>query len=78
MRILQAAHKHRIMPLGFVGVQLRPEQNLPRGRVTFALIDIEASTELLQRLGPGYGRATASRMALYSMSWKSAYTLDAK
>jgi class 3 adenylate cyclase len=56
MRILKAARKLGIMPLGFVGVQLRPEQNLPRGRVTFALIDIEASTELLQRLGDGYGR----------------------
>ena len=56
MRILKAAQKHRIVPLGFVGVQLRPEQNLPRGRVTLMLVDIEGSTELLQRLGPGYGR----------------------
>jgi class 3 adenylate cyclase len=55
MRLLKAARKLGIMPLGFVGAQLRPEQNLPRGRVTLALIDIEASTELLQRLGAGYG-----------------------
>ena len=55
MRLLKAAQKHGIMPLGFVGSQLRPAQNLPRGQVTFALTDIEASTELLHRLGDGYG-----------------------
>jgi len=55
MRLLKAARKLGIMPLGFVGVQLRPEQKLPRGTVTFALTDIEASTELLHRLGDGYG-----------------------
>ena len=55
MRLLKAAQKLGIMPLGFVGVQLRPQQKLPRGRVTFVLIDIEGSTGLLQRLGDGYG-----------------------
>jgi class 3 adenylate cyclase len=55
MRLLKAAQKLGIMPLGFVGVQLRPEQKLPRGQVTFALIDIEGSTDLLHRLGDGYG-----------------------
>jgi class 3 adenylate cyclase len=55
MRLLKAAQKLGIMPLGFVGVQLRPEQRLPRGQVTFALTDIERSTELLHRLGDGYG-----------------------
>jgi class 3 adenylate cyclase len=55
MRLLKAAKKLGIMPLGFVGVQLRPQQKLPRGQVTFVLIDIEASTELLHRLGDGYG-----------------------
>jgi class 3 adenylate cyclase len=55
MTLLKAAKKLGIMPLGFVGVQLRPEQRLPSGQVTFALIDIEGSTELLHRLGDGYG-----------------------
>jgi class 3 adenylate cyclase len=55
MRLLKAAQKHGIMPLGFVGVQLRPELKLPRGQVTFALTDIEDSTELLHRLGDRYG-----------------------
>src|ERR1700730_15003493 len=51
MRLLKAAQKLGIMPLGFVGGQLRPEQKLPRGQVPFALVDIEGSTELVQRLG---------------------------
>jgi class 3 adenylate cyclase len=55
MRLLKAAQKHGIMPLGFVGAQLRPERKLPRGQVTFTLTDIEGSTELLHRLGDGYG-----------------------
>jgi class 3 adenylate cyclase len=55
MRLLKAAKKLGIMPLGFVGVQLRPEQNLPRGQVTFLLTDIEGSTELLNQLGDAYG-----------------------
>jgi class 3 adenylate cyclase len=55
MRLLRAAQKFGIMPLGFVGGQLRPERKLPRGQVTFALADIEGSTELLHVLGDGYG-----------------------
>ncbi len=55
MRLLRAAQKLGIMPLGFVGAQLRPEHKLPRGQVTFALTDIEGSTELVHRLGDGYG-----------------------
>jgi class 3 adenylate cyclase len=55
MRLLKAAKKLGIMPLGFVGVQLTPEQNLPRGQVTFVLTDIEGSTELVNRLGDAYG-----------------------
>ena len=57
MRLLKAAKKHGIMPLGFVSGQFRPEQKLPHGRVTFLLADIEGSTGLLQQLGDGYGDA---------------------
>jgi class 3 adenylate cyclase len=55
MRLLKAAKKLGIMPLGFVGTQLRPEQHLPRGQVTLMLTDIEGSTELVHRLGSQYG-----------------------
>ena len=57
MRLLKAAKKHGIMPLGFVSGQLRPEQKFPKGRVTFLLADIEGSTGLLHQLGDGYGGA---------------------
>jgi class 3 adenylate cyclase len=55
MRLLRAAKKLGILPLGFVGMQLRPAQRLPRGRVTFVLVDIEDSTALVHQLGDGYG-----------------------
>ena len=59
MRLLTAAKKHGIMPLGFVRGQFRPEHKLPRGHVTFLLADIEGSTGLLHQLGDRYGGALA-------------------
>jgi class 3 adenylate cyclase len=56
-RLLEAAKKHGIMPVGFVTSQLRAQRlgpRLPTGSVTFLLTDIEASTALLRRLGAGY------------------------
>src|SRR6266850_160262 len=63
-RLLRAAKKHRIVPLGFFDGQLRKERETkarasdmrrwPRGTVTFLLTDIEGSTGLLQRLGDRY------------------------
>jgi class 3 adenylate cyclase len=53
-RLLRAAKKHGIMPIGFISAQLQPQRKLPRGQVTFLLADIEGSTELLRRLGDEY------------------------
>ncbi len=58
-RLLRAAKKHGIVPLGFFDGQLRKAsganvRSLPRGTVTFLLTDIEGSTRLLQRLGDEY------------------------
>jgi class 3 adenylate cyclase len=56
-RLLEAAKKHGIMPVGFVTSQLRAQRSIPRlptGAVTFLLTDIEASTALLRHLGAGY------------------------
>jgi class 3 adenylate cyclase len=53
-RVLKAAKKHGIMPIGFISAQLQPHRKLPRGHVTFLLTDIEGSTELLGRLGDQY------------------------
>ena len=53
-RLLRAAKKHGIMPIGFISAQLQPQRKLPTGQVTFLLTDIEGSTELLGRLDDGY------------------------
>ena len=59
-RLLQAAKKHAIMPVGFIDGQLRRAKDgdtsdLPRGDVTFLRTDIEGSTGLVQRLDGRYG-----------------------
>src|SRR5512133_3923991 len=46
-RLLMAAKKHGIMPVGFVSAQLQPKRKLPHGQVTFLMCDLEGSTELL-------------------------------
>jgi class 3 adenylate cyclase len=53
-RLLRAAKKHKIVPIGFVSAQLLPQRKLPKGQVTFLLTDIEGSTELLGRLDDRY------------------------
>lgn len=53
-RLLRAAQKHGIMPIGFITAQLQPQRTLPKGDVTFLLTDIERSTELLARLDDQY------------------------
>ena len=53
-RLLRAAKKHGIVPIGFVSAQLQPQRKLPKGQVTFLLTDIEGSTELLGRLDDRY------------------------
>src|SRR5438128_1925712 len=63
-RLLNAAKKYRIVPVGFIDGQLRSERTLrtrttdgktlPTGLVTFLLTDIEGSTALLRQLGDRY------------------------
>jgi class 3 adenylate cyclase len=53
-RLLRAASKYGVVPIGFVSAQLRPQRKLPKGHVTFLLTDIERSTELLGRLEDRY------------------------
>jgi class 3 adenylate cyclase len=55
-RLLRAAKKHGIMPIGFISAQLEPQRKLPKGHVTFLLTDLEGSTELLANLGDRYAR----------------------
>jgi class 3 adenylate cyclase len=62
-RLLNAAKKHGIVPVGFMTEQVRRARTrstgaakLPTGSVTFLLTDIENSTALLERLGRRYPR----------------------
>ncbi len=65
VRLLRAAKKYRIVPVGFINNQLRSERALgesrtadvpamPTGFVTMMMSDIEGSTALLDQLGDGY------------------------
>jgi class 3 adenylate cyclase len=59
-RLLNAAKKFRIVPVGFITGQLESEgrrapAGLPRGFVTLLMTDIEGSTGLLRKLGKRYG-----------------------
>jgi class 3 adenylate cyclase len=58
-KLLQAAKRFGIMPVGFITGQLRSERRerflgYPTGSVTFLLTDIEGSTALLRRLDDEY------------------------
>ena len=57
-RLLRAAAKHGIVPVGFMDGQLRSrgETRLPSGAVTFLMLDIVDSTGLLHRLEDRYGK----------------------
>jgi class 3 adenylate cyclase len=63
-RLLKAAKRFGIVPVGFITGQLEAEREvarrgspvaLPSGFVTMLLTDIEGSTALLDHLGDGYG-----------------------
>jgi class 3 adenylate cyclase len=58
-RLLRAAKRHGIMPIGFISAQLQPQRSLPKGHITFLLTDIEGSTELLGRLDDRYAALLA-------------------
>ena len=84
-RLLRAAKKHGIVPLGFFDGQLRKAKganvrSLPRGTVTFLLTDIEGSTRLLERLGDDYAGLLRDVRAAIRTSVRAAggYEVDAR
>ena len=92
-RLLRAAKKYGIVPIGFFDGQLRKERlqteikarardiaSLPRGVVTFLLTDIEGSTGLLQQLGDGYATVLRDVRALIRKSVRDAggHEVDAR
>jgi class 3 adenylate cyclase len=92
-RLLRAAKKYGIVPIGFFDGQLRKERQqneikarardiatLPRGTVTFLLTDIEGSTGLTQRLGDVYATVLRDVRALIRKSVRDAggHEVDAR
>jgi class 3 adenylate cyclase len=61
-RLLQAAKRYRIVPIGFIASELdvahrrtATPPSLPSGFVTMLMTDIEGSTALVQRIGSRFG-----------------------
>jgi class 3 adenylate cyclase len=54
-RLLRAAKRFGIVPLGFIDGQLRPHRHLPTGTITLLFADIEDSTEHVAALAERYG-----------------------
>ena len=92
-RLLAAAKKYGIVPIGFFDGQLRNERlqaetrgratdiaKLPRGTVTFLMTDMEGSTELLRQLGDGYARVLRDVRALIRKNVRAAsgHEVDAR
>ena len=71
-RLLRAAMKHGIMPVGFVSAQLQSQRKLPKGHITFLLADLEGSTELLGRLDDRYAALLADVRRLVRAAVRSA------
>lgn len=84
-RLLRAAKRYAIVPIGFFDGQLRKEREqteiktravdlskLPRGTVTFLFSDIEGSTGLLRQLGDAYGGILREVRALIRSSVRAA------
>jgi class 3 adenylate cyclase len=71
-RLLKAAKKHGIMPIGFINAQLQPQKKLPTGHVTFLMADVERSTELLRRLEDEYAPLLADIRRLVRAAVRSA------
>ena len=92
-RLLRAAKKYGIVPIGFFDGQLRKERqqtevtarardiaSLPRGTVTFLLTDLEGSTGLLRQLGDGYATVLRDVRSLIRKSVREAggHEVDAR
>jgi class 3 adenylate cyclase len=92
-RLLAAARRYAIVPIGFFDGQLRSERlqaetksratdiaRLPRGTVTFLMSDIEGSTKLLRTLGDRYAKLLREVRTLIRASVRvsSGHEVDAR
>jgi class 3 adenylate cyclase len=63
LRLLKAAQRFKVVPIGFIAGQLTSERTaargptiLPTGFVTLLMIDVEGSTAIVQDIGTDYSR----------------------
>jgi class 3 adenylate cyclase len=86
-RLLNAAKRYGIVPVGFIDGQLRSERRahapdlatLPKGAVTFLMTDIEGSTVLLRRLEDRYAAVLSDVRAIVrtAVRRRGGYKVDA-
>jgi class 3 adenylate cyclase len=81
-RLLNAAKRYGIVPVGFVTGQLRAHgrRDLPTGSLTFLMTDIEGSTALLLQLGDRYGSLLSDtrRIARAAVRRAGGWEVDAR
>jgi class 3 adenylate cyclase len=80
LRLLRAARRAGVAPIGFLAGQLEPHRNLPRGNVTFLMCDLEGSTQLVAALGDEYGpvRAELRRIVRSAVRRANGREVDAR
>ena len=71
-RLLRAAKKYGIVPIGFVSAELQPQRKVPQGVVTLLMSDVERSTELLLELDDRYAPVLAQLRRLQRSAVKKA------
>jgi class 3 adenylate cyclase len=79
-RLLKAAKRYGIVPVGFIDGQLRPQRNLPTGRVALLFADVENSTGLLTDLGDRFPKLLSELRRLLRAATKDAggHEVDAR
>ena len=77
-RLLRAAKRHGIVPVGFIDGQLRPK--LPSGQLTLLFADVEGSSRLLAELADRYGPMLSAvrRLQRTAVQAASGYEVDAR
>jgi class 3 adenylate cyclase len=81
-KLLNAAKRYGLMPVGFVTGQLRAHgpRNLPTGSLTFLMTDLEGSTALLLQLEDRYSAvlAAARRISRAAVRKAGGWEVDAR
>jgi class 3 adenylate cyclase len=77
-RLLKAAKRHGIVPVGFIEGQLRPR--LPTGQLTLLFSDIEESSRHLAHLGDRYGAVLSAVRRIHRAATRArgGYEVDAR